>query len=135
MAIRPSPKNPLQARLIWIAAALPSCPPVTLHEHPDPEANSVGILPRWSRVYLTTKLLNRMNDEGLLGVLAHESSHIREPHILASCLNACGFAVSSHLLADDNFIFTALLLFLGLRRYSEYRATLDLLPWWAGRRS
>lgn len=93
-----------------------------IHEHPNPEANSVGLLPRWSRIYLTTGLLNSMRDEGVCGMLAHESPHIREHHILATFLYASAFAVSSQLLADDHFFFAALLLFLELRRYSEYRA-------------
>lgn len=111
--------TPLAATVV---ATLPACPPVTLHVHADPQANSVGLLPRWSRVYLTTGLLSRMSDEGVRGVLAHESTHIRERHILATFLYASGFAVSSQLLADDHFFFATLLLFLGLRRYSEYRA-------------
>lgn len=122
LAPLPSREPELQKRLARIVTALPSCAPVTLHDHADPEANSVGLLPRWSRIYLTTGLLNSMSDEGVRGVLAHESTHIRERHILATFLYASAFAVSSQLLADDNFFFAALLLFLGLRRYSEYRA-------------
>ena len=112
----------LQNRLARILTALPSCAPVTLHDHADLEANSVGLLPRWSLIYLTTGLLNSMSDEGVRGVLAHESAHIREHHILATFLYASAFAVSSKLMADDNFFFATLLLFLGLRRYSKYRA-------------
>lgn len=122
LAPRPSQDIELQERLARIVATLPACPPVTLHDHADPQANSVGLLPRWSRIYLTTGLLDSMSDEGVLGVLAHESTHIREHHILATFLYASGFAVSSQLLADENFFFATLLLFLGLRRYSEYRA-------------
>ncbi len=122
LAPLPSRDPELQERLARIVTTLPSCAPVTLHDHADPEANSVGLLPRWSRIYLTTGLLNSMSDEGMRGVLAHESAHIREHHILATFLYASAFAVSSQLLADDNFFFAPLLLFLGLRRYSEYRA-------------
>lgn len=118
----PSRNPELQERLARIITTLPACPPVTLHEHAEPEANSVGLLPRWSRIYITTGLLVSMSDEGVRGVLAHEGTHIREHHILATFLYASGFAVSSQLLADENFFFAALLLFLGLRRYSEYRA-------------
>lgn len=122
LAPRPSHDRDLQERLARIVATLSACPPVTLHDHADPQANTVGLLPRWSRIYLTTGLLDSMSDEGVLGVLAHESAHIHEHHILATFLYASGFAVSSQLLADDNIFFAALLLFLGLRRYSEYRA-------------
>ena len=122
LAARPSDESSLQERMARIVASVPACPPVTLHNHADPEANSVGLLPRWSRIYLTTGLLNAMSDEGVRGVLAHESTHIREHHILATFLYASAFAVSSHLLHDDNIFILALLLFLGLRRYSEYRA-------------
>ena len=122
LAPRPSHDRELQERLTRIVATLPACPPVTLHDHADPQANTVGLLPRWSCIYLTTGLLDSMSDEGMRGVLAHESSHIHEHHILATFLYASGFAVSSQLLADDNIFFAALLLFLGLRRYSEYRA-------------
>ena len=122
LAPLPSQDPELQKRLARILTALPSCAPVTLHDHVEPEANSVGLLPRRSRIYFTTGLLNSMSDEGVRGVLAHESTHIREHHILATFLYTSAFAVSSQLLADDNFFFAALLLFLGLRRYSEYRA-------------
>lgn len=122
LAPHPSHDLELQERLTRIVATLPACPPVTLHDHADPQANTVGMLPRWSRIYLTTGLLDSMSDEGVRGVLAHESAHIREHHILATFLYASGFAVSSQLLADDNIFFAALLLFFGLRRYSEYRA-------------
>jgi Zn-dependent protease with chaperone function len=122
LAPRPSRDLELQKRLEQIIDTLPACHPVTLHDHAVPEANSVGLLPRWSRIYITTGLLVSMSDEGLRGVLAHEGTHIREHHILATFLYASGFAVSSQLLADGNFFLVALLLFLGLRRYSEYRA-------------
>ncbi len=35
---------------------------------------------------------------------------------------ACCFAVSRHLLGTNNSFFAAFLLFLGIRRYCEYRA-------------
>jgi len=71
---------------------------------------------------VTTGLLASMSDEGMRGVIAHENAHVHERHIFATFTYACCFAVSSHLLDNNNFFFAAFLLFLGIRRYCEYRA-------------
>lgn len=114
------------ARLARIARAggqlAPDCRPVFLYEHADKEANTMGIMPAQSRIYLTTSLLDRLSDDGLLGVLAHEHTHAQERHILATFCYATAFALGSHFLGSKAFFFGGLFLFLAMRRYFEYRA-------------
>lgn len=111
----------LRERLTKIAATLPSAPPINLYDHPAKEANTVGLLPRHARVYVTAGLLTGMSDEGVRGVLAHELVHVQEWHILAILLYACCFVLGSHFL-DNRLFLVGFLLFLMLRRYTEYRA-------------
>ena len=118
----PSRNAVLQERLARIVASIPDSRPVFLYDHADKEANTVGLLPSHSRIYVTTGLLVNMSDTGMRGVIAHENAHIQERHIFATFTYACCFAVSSHLLDNNNFFFAAFLLFLGIRRYCEYRA-------------
>lgn len=122
LAPRPSSDVALQERLARIMATLPESRPVFLCDHTDQEANTVGLLPGQSRIYVTTGLLANMTDEGMRGVIAHENAHVREQHIFATFAYASCFAVGSHLIHDNNFFFAAFLLFLGIRRYCEYRA-------------
>lgn len=122
LASRPSRDAALQERLARIVASIPGGRRIFLYDHVDKEANTVGLLPRHSRIYVTTGLLTNMSDEGMRGVIAHENIHVQEHHIFATFTYACGFAVSSLLLENYNFFFAAFLLFLGLRRYCEYRA-------------
>lgn len=122
LAPRPSRDAALQERLARIVATVPDSRPVFLYDHADQEANTVGLLPSHSRIYVTTGLLASMSDEGMRGVIAHENAHVNERHIFATFTYACCFAVSSHLLDNNNFFFAAFLLFLGIRRYCEYRA-------------
>lgn len=122
LAPKPSRDSALQERLARIVATLPDSRPVFLYDHADKEANTVGLLPGHSRIYVTTGLLANMSDEGMRGVIAHENAHVRERHIFATFTYACCFAVSSHLLDNNNFFFAAFLVFLGVRRYCEYRA-------------
>lgn len=96
--------------------------PVFLYDHPDKEANTVGLWPSQSRIYITTGLFDRMSDEGLIGILGHENTHARERHILIAFLYACVFALGSYASASRVFFMVGFLLFLGLRRYMEYRA-------------
>ncbi|WP_459203452.1 M48 family metalloprotease (plasmid) [Ralstonia pseudosolanacearum] len=122
LAPRPSRDETLQNRLARIVASLPEICTVTLYDHADREANTVGLLAKHSHVYVTTGLLTNMSDEGMRGVIAHEGVHIRERHILATFSYACVFAVTSHMLGNDTVFFVGFLLFLMLRRYCEYRA-------------
>lgn len=110
------------ARLAQALAHLPDSHPVFLYDHKDQEANTLGLWPRHTRIYLTTGLLDHLSDEGLTGVLAHENAHARERHILALYAYACVFALGSHVLASSSFFFFGFLLFLAVRRYCEYRA-------------
>lgn len=112
----------MQERLAKAVTMLPGSRPVVLYDHADKEANTVGLWAGQSRIYLTTGLLGCLSDEGLKGVLAHENTHIREYHILLLFAYACLFVMGSHLIQSDRFFFAGFLLFLMLRRYSEYRA-------------
>jgi Zn-dependent protease with chaperone function len=78
--------------------------------------------PSQSRIYITTGLFDRMSDEGLIGILGHENTHARERHILVGFVYACIFALGSYASDSRTFFVVGFLLFLGLRRYMEYRA-------------
>ncbi|HHV7523724.1 TPA: M48 family metallopeptidase [Burkholderia orbicola] len=112
----------LLERLAAAIAVVPSVPPVFLYEHADKEANTVGLLPRHARVYLTTSLVAGLSNAGVRGVLAHESAHVRERHIFLLYCYACCFVVGSTVYGHDAFFFGAFLVFLMLRRYCEFRA-------------
>lgn len=122
LAPRPARDNALQARLARIVASVPDSRPVFLYDHADRGANTVGLLPRHSRIYMTTGLLAGMSDDGVRGVVAHENAHVRGRHILGVLAYASCFAVSSHLVESNALFFAAFLLFLGIRRFCEYRA-------------
>ncbi|MCF7697084.1 MULTISPECIES: M48 family metalloprotease [Mycetohabitans] len=122
LAPKPSRDEALQSRLAAIVASLPETCPIVLYDHTDKEANTVGLLGKHSRIYVTTALLTSMSDEGMRGVIAHESAHIRERHILITFTYACVFAIMSHMLSSGTLFFLGFLLFLALRRYCEYRA-------------
>lgn len=112
----------MQTRLAGIVATLPDTSPVFLYDHADKEANTVGLLASHTRIYMTTGLMANMSDAGVRGVIAHENTHIRERHIFFTFTYACCFAVGSHLTQNNKFFFAGFLIFLGLRRYCEYRA-------------
>ncbi|KVV25056.1 peptidase M48 [Burkholderia cepacia] len=112
----------LRVRLETAIAAVPSVPRVFLYEHAEQEANTVGLLPRHARVYLTTSLVSGLSDAGLRGVLAHECAHVRERHVFLLYCYACCFVVGSTVYGHDAFFFGAFLVFLMLRRYCEFRA-------------
>lgn len=122
LAPKPSRDEALQSRLARIVASLPETCPIILYDHTDKEANTVGLLAKHSRIYVTAALLANMSDEGMRGVIAHESAHIRERHILATFTYACVFAIMSHVLSSDTLFFLGFLSFLALRRNYEYRA-------------
>jgi Zn-dependent protease with chaperone function len=82
----------------------------------------VGLWPSQSRIYITTGLFDRMSDDGLIGVIGHENTHARERHILVAFVYACIFALGSNASASRAVFMAGFLLFLGLRRYMEYRA-------------
>jgi heat shock protein HtpX len=112
----------MQDRLKRVVALMPQTRPVVLYDHPDKNANTVGILPRQSRVYVTTGLMEHVSDEGLKGILAHEDAHVRERHILVTCIYACSYALLAHFTKSNQLFVFGFLLFMALRRYLEYRA-------------
>lgn len=101
---------------------IPESRPVFLYEHADKEANTVGMFPYQSRIYLTTGLFDNMSQQGLLGVLAHENAHVRGLHVLISYCYACIFAIGSYLSKSTWFFLVGFFVFLMLRRYLEYCA-------------
>lgn len=111
-----------QRRLAAVVGSLTDSSPVFLYDHPANEANTVGLVPAHSRIYLTTGLLDNLSDQGLNGVIAHENAHVRERHILVTLVFACCFVIGSHTVLSRYFFLAAFLLFLLLRRYCEYRA-------------
>jgi heat shock protein HtpX len=112
----------MQNRLARVIASMPPTRPVFLYEHTDKNANTVGILPQHSRVYVTSGLMERVSDEGLKGILAHEDAHVRERHILVTCAYACGYALLTHLTESNRLFLFGFLGLMALRRYLEYRA-------------
>jgi Zn-dependent protease with chaperone function len=122
LAPQPCTDPARQTRLASLLQRYGSSCPVFLYEHPDKEANTVGLWPSQSRIYITTGLFDRMSDEGLIGILGHENTHARERHILVGFVYACIFALGSYASDSRTFFVVGFLLFLGLRRYMEYRA-------------
>ena len=111
-----------QARISAIVATVPGSRPVFLYDHADPQANTAGLFSCHSRVYVTTGLLVGLSDDGMRGVIAHENAHVREHHVFAMFVYASAFTLGSHWLDSNLFFFLAFLVFLGARRYSEFRA-------------
>jgi len=112
----------MTCRLSLILSQMPPTYPVFLYDHADQNANTVGIMARHSRIYVTSGLMNSMSNDGLKGILAHENAHIREHHIMIAFAYACTYALLVQL-TDSTWLFAlGLLGFLALRRHFEYRA-------------
>ncbi|MFN7570498.1 MAG: M48 family metalloprotease [Betaproteobacteria bacterium] len=122
LAPKPSSNGPLLARLREIALALPARWPVTLYDHRDVNAITVGIIERHSRVYVTSGLMACVSDKGLKGILAHEETHVREHHILTTFTYACAYALLAHYVSSNKVFLLGFVGFMTLRRYLEYRA-------------
>lgn len=118
----PSADGAMQARLASVVGKLPRAHPVFLYEHKDQNANTVGILARQSRIYVTSGLMEGLSDEGLKGVLAHEDTHIHEHHILVTFTYACTYALVAHFTDSTRLFLFGFVAFMTLRRYLEYRA-------------
>ena len=88
-----SVNSTLQARLRNVLESIPNPPNVVLYEHIETNAVAVGILPTHSRIYLTSGIMNVLSDTGLIGILAHEQTHISEHHVLFTLLYACTYAL------------------------------------------
>jgi heat shock protein HtpX len=110
------------ARVAQLSRDIPHLPPVFVYDHPDQNAMAVGILPRWSHIYVTSALVDQLDDNALRATLAHEQTHTQEHHILWNMIYACVFALSVKLVAWRPLFLTGFLVFLTLRRWMEYRA-------------
>lgn len=112
----------MQARLAALLKTLGLKTEVVLYEHGDAAANTVGLLPSASRIYLTTGLMRSMSDAGIGSVLAHEEAHVAEYHVLLTFSYGVVFAFLSHFVPGMPVVLAGFLGFLALRRYLEYRA-------------
>jgi heat shock protein HtpX len=92
-----SRNDAMQGRLTRVKDSMPETRPVFLYDHAARNAITVGLLTSHSRIYVTSGLMERVSDEGLKGILAHEDTHVRERHILATFGYACAYAFMSHL--------------------------------------
>ena len=122
LAPEASKNEAMQQRLRQFAETMPGSCPIFLYENKDKNANTVGIVPAHSKVYITTGLMERISDEGLRGVLAHENTHVREHHILVTATYACTYALVAHLTNNSHLFVSGFLAFMTLRRHLEYRA-------------
>jgi len=112
----------MQDRLANVLAKMPCTRPVFLYDHAEQNANTVGILARHSRVYVTSGLMDTLSDEGLRGILSHEETHVSEHHILVVLTYACTYALIAHIGKDHHLFIFGFLAFMALRRHLEYRA-------------
>jgi len=112
----------MKDRLSRVIAGMPRKRPVFLYDHPEQNANTVGLSAGTSRIYVTTGLMALLSDEGLRGILAHEDTHIHEHHILAVLAYACSYSLVAHLAEDSLVFYFGFLAFMTLRRHLEFRA-------------
>ena len=84
-------------------AALPM-PKVCIVENPQPNAFATGRDPEHAAVCVTTGLLERVSDEELSGVLAHELGHVRNRDTLTMTITAT-IAGAVSMLANFVFFF------------------------------
>ena len=74
-------------RQLSIKAGLPM-PRVCIAQNDQPNAFATGRDPEHAAVCVTTALLDRLNDEELAGVLAHELSHVKNRDTLTMTITA-----------------------------------------------
>ncbi|HUO91849.1 MAG TPA: zinc metalloprotease HtpX [Rhizomicrobium sp.] len=90
-------------RQLATRAGLPM-PKVFIVDNPQPNAFATGRSPEHAAVCVTTGLLNRVDNEELAGVLAHELSHVRNRDTLTMTLTAT-VAGAVSMLANFAFFF------------------------------
>lgn len=122
LAPHPTSSKDKQQRLDDVLKTVPGKWEVMLYDHKDKEANTVGITPEFSRVYITSGLEASLSDQGLRGVIAHEFTHIKECHIFFLFFCVCAFILAGSLLRSSNLFIFAFVVFMTVRRYLEYRA-------------
>jgi len=86
-------------------AGLPM-PKVYIAQNPQPNAFATGRNPEHAAVCVTTGLLDRLNEEELAGVLAHELSHVKNRDTLIMTITAT-VAGAVSMLANFAFMFGA----------------------------
>ena len=69
-----------------VKAGLPKCPDVGVYDSPEINAFATGPSKKNSLVAVSTGLLNKMNEEEVEGVLAHEVAHIANGDMVTMCL-------------------------------------------------
>jgi heat shock protein HtpX len=84
-------------------AGLPM-PKVFIAENPQPNAFATGRSPEHAAVCVTTSILQRLNEEELAGVLAHELSHVKNRDTLTMTITAT-IAGAISMLANFAFFF------------------------------
>ena len=80
------------------------CPRFTSRENPQPNAFATGRNPEHAAVCVTTGILERLNQEELAGVLAHELSHVKNRDTLIMTITAT-VAGAISMLANFAFFF------------------------------
>jgi heat shock protein HtpX len=85
------------------SAGLPM-PKVYIAENPQPNAFATGRNPEHAAVCVTTGILERLNEEELAGVLAHELSHVKNRDTLTMTITAT-LAGAISMLANFAFFF------------------------------
>jgi heat shock protein HtpX len=90
-------------RVLSENAGLPM-PKVYIAENPQPNAFATGRNPEHAAVCATTGLLERLNEEELAGVLAHELSHVKNHDTLIMTITAT-IAGAISMLANFAFFF------------------------------
>ncbi len=90
-------------RVLSESAGLPM-PKVYIAENPQPNAFATGRDPEHAAVCVTTGILERLNQEELAGVLAHELSHVKNRDTLIMTITAT-IAGAISMLANFAFFF------------------------------
>jgi heat shock protein HtpX len=90
-------------RILAEKAGLPM-PRVFIAENPQPNAFATGRSPEHAAVCVTTGILERLNQEELAGVLAHELSHVKNRDTLTMTITAT-LAGAISMLANFAFFF------------------------------